>query len=125
MSSSPEKLGRSSKSRTKSPCSPQAVGDAVAVPEVLLEAVLPELALSDTVVVAELDVVDEEPPVVLSGLVLSVEVGVSEELDEVDDRSEAWPSAREDWVLDVAELRLEDVATAGALARELPIDDKA
>lgn len=125
MSSSPEKLGRSSKSRTKSPRSPQAVGDAVADPEVSLEAVLPELALSDRVVVAELDVVDEEPPVVLSELVLSVEVEVSEELDEVDDGSEAWPSAREDWVLDVAELRLEDVATAGPLARELPIDDKA
>lgn len=127
MSSSPEKLGRSSKSRTKSPCSPQAVGDAVADPEVWLdvEVVLPELTLPVTVAVAELDVVDEEPEVVPSELVLSVEIEVPGKLDAVDDGSEAWPFAREYWVLDVAELRVKDVGTAGPLARELPTDDKA
>lgn len=127
ISSSPEKLGRSSKSRTKSPCSPQAVGDAVADSEVPLdvevEAVLPELVLP--VVKTEFDVVDEKPEVVLSEPVLSAEVEASEELDAVDDESEAWPFAREEaiWVLDVAEPRLEDVGITGPLARELPLDD--
>jgi hypothetical protein len=37
MSSSPENEGRSSKSSVKSPCSPQAVGDAEADAEVLLD----------------------------------------------------------------------------------------
>ena len=49
MSSSPEKAGRSPKSRVKSPCSPQAVGDTEADAEVLL----------DVMVVLSEDEVDE------------------------------------------------------------------
>jgi len=56
MYSSPEKAGRSSKSRVKSPCSPQAVGDAEADAEVLLDVVL-ALEVDDPVdvTVCELD----------------------------------------------------------------------
>jgi hypothetical protein len=51
ISSSPEKAGRSSKSRVKSPCSPQAVGDKEADAEVLL----------DVMVVLSEDEVAEDP----------------------------------------------------------------
>lgn len=51
ISSSPEKAGRSSKSRVKSPCSPQAVGDTEADAEVLL----------DVMVVLSEDEVAEDP----------------------------------------------------------------
>ena len=43
-SPSPEKLGRSSKSRTKSPCSPHAVGDVDVDAEVLVAV---EIVLAD------------------------------------------------------------------------------
>jgi hypothetical protein len=55
MSPSPEKAGRSSKSRTKSPCSPHAVGDADTDVDVL---VAEEVVLTDSE--DELDVTDAE-----------------------------------------------------------------
>jgi hypothetical protein len=78
ISSSPEKAGRSSKSRVKSPCWPQAVGDAEADAEVLLDVMV---VLSDEAV--------DEP------------------------------------VVEVTELTLDDVGTAGPFAKELPMDVKA
>lgn len=57
-SSSPEKLGRSSKSRTKSPCSPHAVGEGEPDTGVLLAEVV-ELEDLEFVTVEEL--VDTEP----------------------------------------------------------------
>lgn len=47
MSPSPEKLGRSSKSRTKSPCSPHAVGETDAGAEVVLADSEDVLAVTD------------------------------------------------------------------------------
>jgi hypothetical protein len=53
ISSSPEKAGRSSKSRVKSPCSPQAVGDTEADAEVLLDVMV--VLLEDEVAEDPLD----------------------------------------------------------------------
>lgn len=44
----PEKLGRSSKSRTKSPCSPHAVGDTDVDAEVLVAVEAVEAVLADS-----------------------------------------------------------------------------
>ena len=69
ISSSPLKLGRSSKVRTKSPCSPQVVGDADAGADVLLAA--------EVVEILELEVFE-------SSDVLALEAGL-------DDDAASWP----------------------------------
>jgi hypothetical protein len=97
MSSSPEKAGRSSKSRVKSPCSPQAVGDTDADAEVLLDVI---------VVVSEEEV--EDP------LSDELDAWLLAEDDSVDETA---------CELGAEELRPEDVA--GPFAKELPIDVKA
>jgi hypothetical protein len=76
ISPSPEKVGRSSKSRVKSPCSPQAVGDTEADAKVLLDVmvVLSEEVVDDPVddrldagLFAEDDPVDETEDVGTAG----------------------------------------------------------
>lgn len=69
ISSSPLKLGRSSKVRKKSPCSPQVVGDADAGADVLLAA--------EVVEILELEMFE-------SSDVLALEVGL-------DDDAASWP----------------------------------
>jgi hypothetical protein len=105
MSPSPEKAGRSSKSRTKSPCSPHAVGDADTDVDVL---VAEEVVLTDSE--DELDVTDAEDdslelkdeveswPFVEVALLeseLGCAVTVSDEDSEADDEVGAWPFAKE------------------------------
>jgi hypothetical protein len=140
MSSSPEKLGRSSKSRTKSPCSPHAVGDTEVDAEVVvaLEVVLVYSGLVDdalTVSATEDELEDKIGPW------LSVEVALLEpeavdtvtEADveiELEDEAVAWPSAKleplEDSVCKTGVTELEFVVTvAGPLASELPMEDNA
>jgi hypothetical protein len=97
MSSSPEKAGRSSKSRVKSPCSPQAVGDTEADAEVLL----------DVMVVLSEEEVDDPLGEELDAWLLAEDDSVDETACE----------------LGGEELRPEDVA--GPFAKELPIDVKA
>jgi len=58
MSPSPEKLGRSSKSSMKSPCSPHAVGDADADAEVL---VVVEVVLADSEEVVAVTDPEDDP----------------------------------------------------------------
>jgi hypothetical protein len=97
ISSSPENAGRSSKFRVKSPCSPQAVGDAEADAEVLLDVVV---------------VLPEE----------EVAISVDDRLSDGIDDDSVDETACE---LCVKELRPEDVGTAGPFARKLPIEVKA
>ena len=97
MSSSPEKAGRSSKSRVKSPCSPQAVGDTEADAEVLL----------DVIVVLSEEEVDDP-------LGEELDAWLFAEDDSVDDTA---------CELGAEELRPEDVV--GPFAKEIPIDVKA
>jgi hypothetical protein len=105
MSPAPEKAGRSSKLRTKSPCSPHAVGDADVDADVL---VAEEVVLTDSE--NELDVTDVEDdslelkdeveswPFVEVALLeseLGCEVTVSDEDSEAEDEVGAWPFAKE------------------------------
>jgi hypothetical protein len=86
MSPSPEKAGRSSKSRTKSPCSPHAVGDADVDADVLVAV---EVVLKDEV---------ESWPFVEVALLeseLGCAVTVPDDDIEADDEVGAWPFARE------------------------------
>lgn len=99
-SSFPEKLGRSSKSRTKSPCSPHAVGDTDVDAEVFVAV---EVVLSDSEdVLAVTGSRDELRDQVESWLFVEVmlleselidAVTVSDDKSEVDDEVGAWPSA--------------------------------
>ena len=141
MSSSPEKLGRSSKSMTKSPCSPHAVGDADVDAEVLVAV---RVVLTDSE--DEVDVKDSEddsdelkdegePWLFEEAALLECEVvceaTVSDDENEVDDEAGAWPFAKEVPLeegaseLGVTEPKLGEVAVGGPLANELPMEDKA
>jgi hypothetical protein len=139
-SSSAEKLGRSSKLRTKSPCSPQAVGDTEADADVLLavEVVAFEAELISEVSVVELEVeLNEE---VWPWLLVKVELSeldtlgaaaVSDVNCELDDEAVVWPFAKvvlmeeRVWELGVTELELSVVAVGGPFASELPMEVKA
>ena len=95
----PEKLGRSSKSRTKSPCSPHAVGDADVDAEVLVAV---EAVLEDSEDVLAVTGSRDEPRDEVESW-LSVEVAlleselrdavtVSDDESELDDEVGAWTS---------------------------------
>jgi len=99
ISSSPEKAGRSSKSKVKSPCSPHAVGDADADAEVLL----------DVVVVLPEDEVDRTLGDGLEAWLVAENEPVGEVACE----------------LCVIELISDDVGVAGPFAKELPMEVKA
>lgn len=133
MSSSPEKLGRSSKLRTKSPCSPHAVGDTVedaevlVVEEVVLAGVELDEALSDSVPE------DEVGKEVVSWLLVKVALVEYEVLDtvtvsnaegEYNDEVGAWPFAKVVPV-ELGKLELSAVAVGRPLASELPTEDSA
>lgn len=99
MSSSPEKLGRSSKSSMKSPCSPHAVGDTDADAEVFVAVEVVLTDSEDELAVSEPR--DELKDEVDSWLVVKVMLLESELIDavaesddgsEVDDELESWPS---------------------------------
>ena len=99
MSPSPEKLGRSSKSRTKSPCSPHAVGNMDADAEVLVAV---EVSLIDSeVALAVADPEDELKDEAESWLIVEVAlalleteligaVAVLDDRSEGDDEVETW-----------------------------------
>jgi len=137
MSSSPEKPGRSSKSRTKSPCSPHAVGDTEEDAEVLVAmvVVLSEYELVDTLAVADPE--GELDDNVRSWLLVEVALLVSEPVStvttsdvkaELDDDDGAWPFAKvvsfevDACETGVMELKLSEVTVAGPLASELPME---
>ena len=97
----PEKLGRSSKSRTKSPCSPHAVGDTEADAEVFVAV---DLVLTDSEDL--LTVTDPEDElkaevkswlfvemVLLESELVGAATGSLDDESEADDEVEFWPSA--------------------------------
>lgn len=133
MSSSPEKLGRSSKSRTKSPCSPQAVGLTEAEADVLLTESVVGMEVELMLIRPEL-----EEEVSLDGeAVVDVELLIDVELEAKELELEeskvtvvelgAWPFASEVPVEDNvsepagADTRLDEVPVAGPFASELPM----
>jgi hypothetical protein len=141
MSPSPEKAGRSSKSRTKSPCSPHAVGNADVDADVLVAV---EFALTDSEDVLDVMVAEDDSDelkdeieswpfveVALLESALDCAVTASDDDSKADDEVGDWPFAREvpleegGWEVDVTELKPGEVAVGGPLASELPREDNA
>jgi hypothetical protein len=134
MSSSPEKLGRSSKSRTKSPCSPQAVGEILADADVLLAAEVVELYADGTGKIVKVGSDDKVclwllVKLLMSELERTAGVAVSDVDCRVDEGVGAWPFTNivpVEYItceLGVTKLELSAVAVSGPLASELPIED--
>lgn len=133
MSASPEKLGRSSKSRTKSPCSPQAVGLTEAEADVLLTESVVGMEVELVLIRLELEEEDSLDGEAVVDVELLIDVELEAEKLELEETEVtvvelgAWSFASEVPIEDNvsepagADTRLDEVPVAGPFANELPI----